>query len=245
MAGSAHQRKQTTTERGYGWQWQQLRLVVLAGEPLCRFCKEKGLIVSADEVDHIDGNSHNNERENLRPLCRPCHLQRTARDQAWGKHQWRPDWLKPSTVPLTIVCGPPASGKSTYAKGNAKPDDLILDLDEIASALSGEPLHAWDRSQWLSPAIRYRNDLLGKLSRQDAPWPAAWLIVSEPRAENRQWWADKMQPRRIVVLETPPAICMERVRQDTTRKRERTYEAIGRWWSEYGRREGDEIVRGG
>lgn len=93
-AGNAAQRqprikrsgpKLTTTERGYGWHWQQLRLVVLHEEPLCRFCKTKGVIVAAEEVDHIDGDSHNNERDNLRPLCRLCHLQRTAKDQAFKR----------------------------------------------------------------------------------------------------------------------------------------------------------------
>lgn len=77
--------KLTTTERGYGWHWQQLRLVILAEEPLCRFCHERGLVVAAEEVDHIDGDSHNNERDNLRPLCRLCHLQRTAQDQAFKR----------------------------------------------------------------------------------------------------------------------------------------------------------------
>ena len=77
--------KLTTTERGYGWHWQQLRLVVLRDEPLCRFCHERGLTVAAQEVDHIDGDSHNNERDNLRPLCRLCHLQRTAKDQAFRR----------------------------------------------------------------------------------------------------------------------------------------------------------------
>jgi hypothetical protein len=53
---------------GYG---QKVRLVVL-----CRFCKERGWITAADEVDHIDGDSSNNERDDLRPLCGPCQVKR-------------------------------------------------------------------------------------------------------------------------------------------------------------------------
>ncbi|WP_158625971.1 HNH endonuclease [Arsenicitalea aurantiaca] len=237
-------RKLTTTERGYGWAWQKLRLLVLADEPLCRICREQGRITAAEEVDHIDGNAHNNDRENLRPLCRPCHLARTARDQAFSKHQFRPEWLKPSTIPLVIVCGAPASGKSTWVRSNSKVEDLIIDLDVIGSGLSGQTLHGWDKSKWLGPAIRARNEMLGDIGRSTDHWPRAWLIVSEPKAENRQWWWDKVQPERIVVLETLPDICMRRVRDDRARPQEPTREAIGKWWSEYERRPGDEIIRG-
>lgn len=108
-------RKLTTTERGYGWEHQQQRRVILIEEPLCRFCAETGLVVVATEIDHIDGDPFNRDRDNCRPLCRPCHRLRTAQEQAFGKDQWRPKWLRPSTIPLTIVCGPPASGELVRA----------------------------------------------------------------------------------------------------------------------------------
>lgn len=236
-------RKLTTTERGYGWQWQKLRPLVLAEEPLCRFCREKGLIVAAEEIDHIDGDSHNNDRGNLRPLCRACHLERTAKDQAFGKHQWRPDWLRPSTIPLVIVCGPPASGKTSFVEQHADSADLVIDLDVIAASLSGQGTHAWDRSRWLTPAIRARNELLGDIGRPSARWPCAWLIVSEAKAGNRQWWKDHLQPERIVVLETMPDVCMRRVREAADRNIEQACAAITQWWADYQRRTGDEIVR--
>lgn len=51
------------------------RAAVLAEEPLCRLCLEKGLEVASDVVDHIMplawGGS--DERSNKQGLCDPCH----------------------------------------------------------------------------------------------------------------------------------------------------------------------------
>jgi len=73
----------TRQQRGYDANWQRVRLAVLADEPLCRFCSPA--VVPATEVDHIDGNSRNNARANLRPLCKPCHSRRTAHDQGFAR----------------------------------------------------------------------------------------------------------------------------------------------------------------
>jgi 5-methylcytosine-specific restriction protein A len=79
------ERRGSSTARGYGYAWQQLRLHMLRDEPLCRMCKAEGRVTAATEVDHVDGNSRNNARENLRPLCKSCHSRRTATDQAFGR----------------------------------------------------------------------------------------------------------------------------------------------------------------
>lgn len=63
------------------------RPAALAREPLCRMCKEHGLVTAATEVDHIDGNSRNNDPDNLRSLCKPCHSGRTARDQGFARRR--------------------------------------------------------------------------------------------------------------------------------------------------------------
>lgn len=55
-----------------GKQWQAIRKIVLGREPLCRCCGEVARV-----VDHIDSDNANNRLDNLRPLCEPCHNQRT------------------------------------------------------------------------------------------------------------------------------------------------------------------------
>ena len=62
---------------------------MLADEPLCRLCAEAGRVTAATDVDHIEAFAGLDDplrlaRSNLRPLCHPCHMARTAR-QASGR----------------------------------------------------------------------------------------------------------------------------------------------------------------
>jgi 5-methylcytosine-specific restriction protein A len=77
-------RRGSAASRGYDHNWRKVRAFHLQAEPLCRFHAERGDVVAAIEVDHIDGNSRNNDDRNLRSLCKSCHSARTARDQGFA-----------------------------------------------------------------------------------------------------------------------------------------------------------------
>jgi len=66
----------SSTARGYGHRWRQLRARVLAQQPYCA-CGAR-----TTQVDHIvplsRGGMH--ERANLRAMCGPCHSRRTRRE---------------------------------------------------------------------------------------------------------------------------------------------------------------------
>lgn len=78
-------RERRTGRNPYDRRWRKVRALHLAIEPLCRSHRERGFIVAANEVDHIDGDPFNNHETNLRSLCKPCHSRRTARDQGFGR----------------------------------------------------------------------------------------------------------------------------------------------------------------
>lgn len=44
----------TASERGYGYRWQQARIEWLAKHPCCVMCQQRGLVVPASVVDHIE-----------------------------------------------------------------------------------------------------------------------------------------------------------------------------------------------
>lgn len=68
--------KGKTTERGYGWEWQQIRQFILRRDRyLCQICKLR----TANEVDHIieKAKGGTDAPDNLQALCHSCHKAKT------------------------------------------------------------------------------------------------------------------------------------------------------------------------
>lgn len=80
VRSGAKQRTERTYKLNGRW-WRGLRQQVLVDEPFCRSCAKRNKLVMANEVDHIDGNPENNDRNNLQSLCKPCHSRKTAKEQ--------------------------------------------------------------------------------------------------------------------------------------------------------------------
>lgn len=249
----------SSTERGYGDEWRKLRAAFIAEHPVCCVA---GCGKPTVDVDHIERLRDHPERRLdpavLRPMCHAHHAQHTARTTGFaGRHNERggrrvsthaalhPDWLRPSRVPLRIVCGPPAAGKAAYVAEHASFTELTLDLDEIRATLSGQPIFQPGYG-WLNEAIRRRNAELGKLSSPYVRLGGAWLIVPAPRPETRQWWRDRLQPLSVIVLATPAATCHARIDADPRRHlvRDQHHAAVESWWAEYQPTPGDRVQTG-
>lgn len=208
-------------------------------------CKVVEPDTSKLHCDHVEPHGGDPDKFWVGPfqtLCAHCHNStKQAAERAGRQASYRPKWLKPSLIPVTLICGPPASGKTTYARAHAGPDDLVVDLDAIVAELSGGPMHGWSRERWLHPALFKRNDILGSLSRPSA-YAHCWLIISAAKPEHRQWWADTLRNASIIVLETPEAECIRRAATDPSRDPKATADAIASWWWNYGRRPGDTVI---
>jgi len=73
QAKAYNKKRGTTTEQGYGANWQKVRRYVLSSQPLCYRCNSRGTTTPATLVHHDDNDSHNNALNNLQSLCRDCH----------------------------------------------------------------------------------------------------------------------------------------------------------------------------
>lgn len=221
-------------ERGYDADWRAVRRQYLAAHP---DCQHEGCAAPAAEVDHKESVASRPDLRlrwsNLRGFCKHHHSQRTARDQSFGMsaearaRTW-PDDLKPSAIPLTIVCGAPGSGKSTWVREHARPDDIVIDMDQIKSRLSGTSIYSAE-PRWTGPALEERNRLLRSLSGSPTS-SRAWFIVSAPEPAEQQWWQARLGGS-VHVMDTPEDECVRRINADHRRigHRDRMVERCREW----------------
>jgi hypothetical protein len=89
VAGSTYCAEHTPTRKKdpeqakhYGSsRWRKLSEIVRKQEPICAMCLERPSAVT----DHIDGDWRNNDRENLRGLCRDCNARHTGKQHRWKR----------------------------------------------------------------------------------------------------------------------------------------------------------------
>jgi 5-methylcytosine-specific restriction protein A len=74
-----------STQRGYGYKWQQAREGFLRSHPLCLYCQRDGRVTAATVVDHV--NPHRGDmtafwdKANWGSLCAPCHSSVKQREE--------------------------------------------------------------------------------------------------------------------------------------------------------------------
>jgi 5-methylcytosine-specific restriction endonuclease McrA len=237
-------------QRGYCSQgWKAARREVLLRDNYQCQAPGCGRIVTGRNahVDHIvrKADGAGDEISGLQTLCASCHSKKTVREQRDGTKPQRwslhPKWMPRACIPVTLVCGPPASGKSTYVEKHKGEQDLVVDLDVIASAMAGSGLHDWG-IKWLGGAVRKRNEMLANLHKGEAKqYPMVWLIATEPQAKHRQWWVDTLGVGRVVVVETPAEVCEARML--TLPGRSSRCGNARAWWESYTPRPGDERAK--
>ena len=119
-----------------------------------------------------------------------------------------PQKLFRSNVPLTIVCGPPCAGKTTYAQDRKTNGDWLIDLDLINAQLNPN-FRPWSATEVdaLERAIKIRNQMLQILAIRKTG--KAFFIVSAPTSHERDWWKLKLGGE-IVLLNPGAEECKRR-----------------------------------
>ena len=248
-------KRPSAAKRGYGRRWRKLRARHIASEPLCRECRRLGRVRAGEVVDHIRPHDGREallyDEKNLQTLCKTCHDSHKRRVESGasiptagfgGRDEFVPPtvsddlfWptgMRPSACPLTIVYGPPASGKSTYIRERAEPGDITIDMDDIVAELCG-------RARETTKAIRYRA-LMERNRRLSSLWLAdpakrAWFPTTVAKRGPRASLERQLRPVEVVVMDTPLEECVRRIRADLERPAREHEELARRWWREYAR----------
>jgi hypothetical protein len=86
---------------------------------------------------------------------------------------------------VTVVTGPPCGGKTTHIETHAKAGDVVIDLDDLATALTTDHHHITPAV--LTVARAARRAALDAALALDAD---VWLIDSAPTPRDRQRYTD-------------------------------------------------------
>jgi 5-methylcytosine-specific restriction protein A len=78
--------KETRQSRGYGKEWQRIRLIALRRDHnLCQVCLKNGFVTRATQVDHIINKAKGgtDNIENLQSICKECHDKKTIQEKGY------------------------------------------------------------------------------------------------------------------------------------------------------------------
>ena len=239
--------------RGYGRRWQAYRQRFLARYRLCgsrppgapsttdSYCQASGYEAPATVVDHIIPVVGADDpafwvATGHQALCVVCHDRKRGREAA--------NQQGITATSITVICGPPGCGKSSYVAHVTHPGDLIVDLDAICVALSGTTERP--APGVVSPLIPFaaaaRDAVIARLKRP-SDIRHAWVLTTATDKRTREQLARELGAR-VLVFEVPAEVCADRIRADPRRTRHHTawIKTIEAWWRAYERLETDHVM---
>jgi 5-methylcytosine-specific restriction protein A len=196
-----------------------------------------------DHVERHFGDPEKFWCSELQSVCRPCHEIRKKFFEARGydrgvdpvtgwpldpKHPANlprtafrrfgfsiPHNLRASAIPVFLVCGAPASGKTTWVNARKKSGDVVISLDDCKIAVGGR---AWDTDRRIfRRAMAYRDSMLRTLSLKTQG--RAFVVIGGPAQAERDAWCKALGAAHctVTVLDTPADVCIARLHADPAR----------------------------
>lgn len=183
--------------------WKRVRLKFLSQHPRCVMCLASGRQTPANEVDHIIPHCGDIglfwDVDNYQSLCKRCHSSKTFYETI--KTTRLPKNIKPKSKDITLLFGPPSSGKTTHA-GTMK--CKLIDFDDIKRSISGQNPYDMD-SKYLSACIAVRNRMIEQTAG------AIVIVGSLADKRVREDWINKLKAKPLMMI-THENECIRRLR---------------------------------
>lgn len=131
-----------------------------------------------------------------------------------------------------IVWGSPCSGKSSFVRKNAGPNDLVIDIDRIWECISNNPPYVKpDRLKVNAFAVR--DALMEQVQFRKGKWQQAYIISGLPFQGERERLADKLNAE-LVFIDEPKETCLDRLGScNDGRDKEAWRKYIEQWFENY------------
>jgi dephospho-CoA kinase len=114
---------------------------------------------------------------------------------------------------ITIVTGPPCSGKSTYIRQHAKAGDIVIDMDRLALALTAEdtkPFEYSDKVRKIARAARGAAVREALAIAQGERYLGVYIIHTDPSPDQRMMY--RAANARVVEVNPGKEVCLERLK---------------------------------
>ena len=131
---------------------------------------------------------------------------------------------------ITVVTGPPCSGKSTYVAENSKSGDIVIDMDVLALALTTPDVKPYEYSAFVRDvAIVARGAAVKKALQviQGERYVNLWIVHTDPSANERSMY--RALNGRIQEMNPGLAVCLERLTQRQASNKSITERVIREW----------------
>lgn len=132
-----------------------------------------------------------------------------------------------------LVYGSPLSGKTSFVMENKTDGDLILDIDSIYQALSGD--YRYKKSNQIKDIVfAVRNTIYEQIQMRAGSWRNAWIVGTFPYMRDRETLIERLSAETIFIQATQEE-CLQRLYQDETRTNvvQEWTEYIKDWFAEY------------
>jgi AAA domain len=129
---------------------------------------------------------------------------------------------------LTVVIGPPASGKSTWVLEHANPGDIVVDFDRLAVALSGLGGDPHDHPAPLTAVTRAARTAAIEAAIKQAKVADVYLIHSSPGQQRMDQYV--AMGAKVVTIDPGRDVVRQRCK---TERPQRMFTVIDEWYREH------------